>query len=86
MRKSAIVDAGGVRSRGQEVGHGEHRRARVEPEAVALEQAGPAAGHRAALDHGDVVAPARQVAGGRQAAEAGADHDDATRVVTTAPS
>ena len=61
---------------GDQVGHGQHRRAGVEGEAVLDQQPGPAARDLLPLDHGDRVPAAGEVAGGRQPGQAGPDDDD----------
>ena len=61
----------------QDAGHGQHAGPGVEPVAVGLEQPGPAARDVAPLEDLHVVAPPGQVAGGRQAPQAGPDDDDA---------
>ena len=76
------VGAGGGEHVGEQPGHRQHGRAVVEPEPVALDDAGPAARAVAALDDRDVVAVADEVGGGGQPAEAGADDDDAASALS----
>ena len=71
------LGAGGGEHVGEQVRHRQHGRPVVEPEPVALDDAGPAAGTVAALDDRDVVAVADEVGGGGEPAEPGADDDDA---------
>ena len=69
------LDADGAETPLDELRHGEHGGAGVEPVAAALERAGPTARHAGRLKHDHLVTGAGQVAGGRQAAEPGAHHD-----------
>ena len=71
------VRTGGVERVSEQVRHGQHGRAVVEPEAVGDHHPGTAARRRLALDDRDVVAPVGEVRGGRQSTEPGADDDDA---------
>ena len=67
---AGLLDARAV---GGEVGLGKH---------VVAEVAGAASGLVLRLEHHDGVALARELVGGAEAAEAGADHGDATRLLT----
>ncbi len=73
----AHVGAGGAEGVGQDARHGQHARPGVDAVARRLPAPGPPAGTPVALDHRDLVSPPDQVTRGRQAAQAGADDDDA---------
>ncbi len=76
--RQRVVDVRARRAErlGDQVAHGQHGRAGVEGETVLHPLTGTPAGQRFPLHHRHVVALSGQVAGGGQAGQPGADHNN----------
>ncbi len=72
------LGAGGGEHGGEQIRHRQHGGPVVEPEPLALDEAGAAAGTIAALDDRHVVTVADEVSGRRETTEPRTDDDDAT--------